>query len=387
MKVIEKSSLIKEYVMENISVKQVETRADFNTFLNLPEALYADDPNYVPPLRLDLKYQFNKRKNPFFRHGDATVFIASRGKNVVGSIAALHNQLYNDFHHEKTGFFSYFECVNDQDTANQLFAAAEEWLHRRGLKQMIGPLSFSTETVSPGLLIKGFQYPPFLLMAHALPYYKELVEGAGFTKVVDALAFRMPVEQAIDERLINLKERVKRTRNIQVRFIDKKNFWRDVKIIMEIYNRAWEDNWGFVPPTKEEIDEIVKSLKRIYIKELVQIAEIDGEPVGWAITLPNINELLIHMKGRLFPFGIFKLLFGMKKIKGLRLWGLGINPEFRKRGVDVMLYYHTLIEGQRLGYPNGELSWILETNTPVINAAHLVHGEEYKRYRIYTRNL
>jgi len=371
--------------MSAVKIKPVTGKSELKKMLNLPLKLYRDDPCYVEPLRMETLKQFNPRKNSFFKHGFVQSFLAYRNDELVGSITAIQNTLYNDYHRDKTGFFMNFESINDMEIAGSLFEAAEKWLRGRGLNRVVGPMSFSTETLSPGLLIKGFEYPPFFLMGHALPYYQKLVEGAGYTKEIDVLAFKMPIQQEMDRRLVTLAEKVKKSRNITVRFFDPKNFWRDVKYLIDIYNEAWKDNWGFVPPTEEEFGGIVKSLKKIYIRELVQIAELDGEPVGWAITLPNLNEALIHLKGKLFPFGLFKLLYWSRKIKGLRLWGLGIKPEYRKKGVDVMLYYHTLVEGQKLGFTNGELSWILETNTPVVRAAYLVKGEEYKRYRIYKK--
>jgi hypothetical protein len=224
-------------------------------------------------------------------------------------------------------------------------------------------------------------------MSHTLPYYQKLVETVGYKKALDVLAFKMPVQQEMNRRIVELAQKVEKLKGIKVRFLDPKNFWHDVEILKEIFNSAWKENWGFVPLTDEDFNEIVKSLKKIYIKELVQIAEVKGEPVGWAITLPNINEALIHLNGRLFPVGIFKLITGMRKIKGLRLWGLGIKPEYRKLGVDAVLYYHTLMEGKRLGYTEGELSWIMESNTSIINAARHFQGEEYKRYRIFKKDL
>jgi len=373
--------------MSGLKIKPVTSKGELKKMLDLPLQLYRNDPCYVQPLRMEVLKQFNRKKNPFFRHGDVQSFLAYKNKELVGSITAIQNTLYNEYHKDKTGFFMNFECKDDEETAKRLFEAAERWLREKGLNRVVGPMSFSTETLSPGLLIKGFEYPPFFLMAHAVPYYQKLVEKAGYRKEIDVLAFKMPIQQEMDKRLVNLAEKVKRSRNITVRFFNPKNFWYDVKYLIDIYTEAWKDNWGFVPPTEEEFADIVKSLKKIYIRELVQIAEVDGEPVGWAITLPNLNEALIHLKGKLFPFGLFKLLYWSRKIKGLRLWGLGIKPEYRKKGVDVMLYYHTLVEGQKLGFTNGELSWILETNTPVIRAAYLVKGEEYKRYRMYKKEL
>lgn len=373
--------------MGNLMVKPVESNVELKKLFDLPGKLYRKDPNYVEPLRMEQKKLFNRKKNPFYKHGDVQSFLACRNGEIVGSITAIQNTLYNEYHHDKTGFFMSFECVDDPGVAKKLFDACETWLKAKGLKQIVGPMSFSTENLSPGLLIKGFEFPPFLLMAHALPHYAPLIEGSGFLKAADVLAFKMPIQQEIDRRLVELVRRLEKSKEIKVRFFDPKNFWRDCEILIQIYRSAWKDNWGFVPPTDEEFRDLVKSLKQIYIKEMVQIAEVKGEPVGMAFTLPNINEVLIHMKGRLFPIGIFKFMYWMKRIKGLRLWGLGIKPEYRNRGVDAVLYYHTLDEAKKLGFTNGELSWILETNTPVINAAHLVNGVEYKRYRIYQKNL
>jgi ribosomal protein S18 acetylase RimI-like enzyme len=371
-----------------VTVEPVDTKRKLKMFFDLPETLYGDDPNYVFPLRSELKKQFDRGKNPFFEHAEVQEFLAFRGREPVGRITAAQNFRHNEFYDDDAGFFGFFECADDKEIAGSLIKAAQEWLLERNLKTVLGPLSFSmNDDVCPGVLIEGFDTPPFILMGHARPYYRNLLESAGYEKAVDVLAFRMPVQQEINPRFIDLVQRIKRTRNINVRSFDPRNFWRDAKILIDIYNSAWEGNWGFVPFTEEEFYEIVKSLKKIYIKELVQIAEVDGEPAGWAMTLPNINEALIHLNGKLLPFGIFKFLYWMKRVKGLRLWGLGIKPEYRKRGVDVMLYYHTMLEGKRLGYATGELSWVLETNTPIIRAASYVKGELYKRYRVFKKRL
>ena len=374
--------------MNNVAIEPVFTKRQFHVFFNLPQRLYRDDPNYVVPLRMELNKQFNKNKNPFFEHAEVQPFLAYKDGEAVGRITAAKNHRYNEFYKDGAGFFGFFECIDDPEVAKKLLNAAEGWLRERKITFLLGPLSFSmNDDVSPGVLVSGFESPPFILMGHAFPYYQNLIESTGYEKAVDVLAFRMPIQQEINPRFVAIVERLKRTRNIKIRFFDPKNFWRDAKILVDIYNSAWDGNWGFVPFTEDEFIEIVKSLKQIYIRELVQIAEIDGEPVGWAMTLPNINEALIHINGKLFPFGLFKLMYWMKRVKGLRMWGLGIKPEYRKRGVDVMLYYHSLIEGKRLGYTDGELSWVLETNIPIIRAAHYVKGEEYKRYRIYKKSI
>lgn len=373
--------------MERIIVKPVATRSDFNTFLKLPRKIYRDDPNYVEPLRIELKKQFSRKKNPFFKHADIRSFVAYKNGEAVGRITAIHNWLHNEFHEEKKGFFGFFECINDTAVSKRLFEAAQSWLKKESLDQIIGPMSFSTNDISPGLLIRGFETPPFIETPHARDYYASLIENYGFTKAMDTLAFRLPIQQELDERIVRLAQRVKQSRNITIRFFDDKNFWKDVDILKDLYNRSWEKNWGFVPMTEEEFYSTAKTFNRVKITQLVQIAEVNGKAVGFSLTLPDINEALAHIRGRLFPFGIFKLMYWMKRVKGLRMLLFGVAPEYRKRGVDVMLYYYNMLEGKRLGYENGELSWVLETNTPIIQAAHLVKGEEYKRYRIYQKDL
>lgn len=373
--------------MSGFQIMQVETGADMKRFFNLPKKLYKDDPCYVEPLHAELKKQFSRKKNPFFEHADIQSFLAMRDGNTVGRITAIQNRLYNEFHHDRAGFFGFFECENNPETARGLFDAAEQWVGDRGLDRVIGPMSFSTNDISPGVLIRGFEFPPYIDMSHALPYYAGLIEGAGYEKVVDVLAFKIPIHQELDPRIVRLAERVRTRSNVTVRYFDETRFDEEIQILRDIYNSAWSGNWGFVPITDAEFDEAAKNFNRVRIKELALIAEIDGEPAAFSLVLPNINEALIHMNGRLFPFGVFKYLYWQKKIKGLRLLILGIKPEHRKRGIDVMLYYHNMTEGMKLGYTEGELSWVLETNTPVINAARLVRGEEYKRYRIFEKRL
>jgi GNAT superfamily N-acetyltransferase len=374
--------------MNSVTIEPIVTKRQLRVFFDLPQRLYRNDPHYVSPLRMELNHQFNKKKNPFFEHAEVQPFLAYKDGKAVGRITAAKNHRHNEFYKDRAGFFGFFECTDDGEVAKSLLNTAEGWLRERKITSVFGPLSFSmNDDVSPGVLVSGFESPPFILMGHAFPYYRQLIESSGYEKAVDVLAFRMPVQQEINPRFVAIVERLKRTRNIKIRFFDPKNFWRDAKILIDVYNSAWDGNWGFVPFTEDEFIEIVKSLKKIYIRDLVQIAEIDGEPVGWAMTLPNINEALIHINGKLFPFGLLKLMYWMKRVKGLRMWGLGIKPEYRKRGVDAMLYYHSLIEGKRLGYTDGELSWVLETNMPIIRAAHYVQGEEYKRYRIFKKSI
>jgi hypothetical protein len=370
-----------------IHILPVISNKDFRVFLRLPKKIYQDDPCYVEPLRMELKKQFHERKNPFFKHAAIQSFLAIREKRVVGRITAIQNQLYNEFHGDRSGFFGFFECIDDREVSRLLFNAAESWIVERGLEQVIGPMSFSTNDISPGFLVKGFEYPPFIEMAHSPPHYPELALDAGYREAQDVLAYRIQIQQEFDPRLVEIAEKVRISRNIVLRLFDPKHMQRDVAILKDIYNSAWEKNWGFVPLTDEEFDSAVENFNRIRIPELAQIAEIEGKPVGFSLSLPNINEVLIRMNGRLFPFGIFKFLLGMKRIKGARLLILGVKPEYRKRGIDAMLYFNQINEGKKLGLTDGELSWVLESNVSIINAAKLVRGVEYKRYRLFQKDL
>ncbi len=371
----------------SVTIKPADVSRDMRTFFNLSGRLYRDDTCYVEPLRMSIRHMFDKKKNAFFEHASIQPYIAFRNGKAVGRICAIHNRLYNELHGDGTGFFGFFDCMEDREAADLLYGTAESWLRDRGLDTAVGPMSFSTNDLSPGFLVSGFQSPPFIEMTHCPPYYAALAEEAGYEKACDVLAFRIPIQQEIDRRIVDLARKVKEKRGIRIRYFDPRHFDRDIAFMKDIYNSAWEKNWGFVPFTDAEFDQLARDFNKIKIDQLAQIAEVNGVPAGFSLTLPNINEALIHMNGRLFPFGFVKYLWWSGKIRGLRMLALGIKPEFRKRGVDIMLYYYNMIEGQKLGYATGELSWVLETNTPIITAARYVKGEEYKRYRIFRKRL
>ena len=371
-----------------VSVDQVRTRADFRAFLHLPWRIYADDPAWVPPLLLDLKTVLRRDKHPYHKHADTEYFLARQGHEVVGRIAASVNRLHNEFHEERTGFFGFFESIDDPTVARALLAAAEEWLIARGMQQVRGPMNFSTneESVSPGVLIDGFDTPPVVMMSHNRPYYRELLEGAGYTKSKDLLSYWLDADQT-PPALSRVMTALARREGISVRSVDLRRFEAEVATVQEIYNSAWERNWGFVPMTEAEFVHMAKQLRPVIDPDYALIAEVDGAPVAFAVGLPDYNQVLKRMNGRLLPLGIFKLLWYRRRIDALRVLTLGVKPGFRHLGLGAMLYLRIIENAQRAGKPRGECSWILEDNTEMRKAMERMGGRVYKTYRVMEKAL
>ena len=370
-----------------VTVRPVDDRADLNRFIRLPWRIYANDPVWVPPLLSDLKTVLDRRRHPFHQHADVEYFLAWRGDEVVGRIAAIVNHRHNEFHGEKTGFFGFFECIDDGDVARALLETAEAWLRERGMERVYGPESFSTNEESGlGLLVDGFDKPPVIMMAHTPPYYPRLVEGAGYVKAKDLLAYWLD-DQRPPERLVRGVERLRQAERVKLRTLNLKDFAGEVARIKDIYNSAWERNWGFVPMTDAEFDHLARQLRPVVNPRLCAIAEVDGEPVGFALALPDFNQALKHVNGRLFPFGIFKLLWYRRKIDTLRVLTLGLKPGYRKKGIDAMLYLHIFREGVAAGFKQAECSWILEDNWDMRRGLERMGARVYKTYRIYEKTL
>ena len=365
-------------------MRPVRTAADLNTFIAVPYRLYRGDPHWVPPLRRDIRALLSRHTNPFFEHAQAEYFLAERG-SVVGRIAAIHNRAHNQFHEDSVGFFGFFECVDDQEVANALFAAAADWLKPRGLTAMRGPASFSTNDEC-GLLVEGFDTPPTLLNPHNPPYYVRLVERAGFVKARDMFQYQS-TNSTMPERLIRAAQLMTERKNIRLRRLDMKHFDDEVGRIKRVYNAAWEKNWGFVPLTDAEIDHLAKQLKPVIVPDLVVFAERDGDVIGFGVALPDLNVALKkNPSGRLFP-GIVKILWAARKISRVRILLLGLLKEYRMTGADALMYHWIWEKGTALGYHWGEAGWILEDNAAMINAAERLGFRQYKTLRLYDRPL
>ncbi|MBI1806719.1 MAG: GNAT family N-acetyltransferase [Ignavibacteria bacterium] len=331
---------------------------------------------------MDRRKLMDKQKNPFYRHAEAEFFLARRNGEIVGRIGAIINHNHNKEHRENVGFFGFFECINDQVVADALFREAREWLKIRGVTAMRGPASPSVND-EYGLLVEGFDKPPVVLMPYNLPYYPTLVERAGLTKVKDLYAYHVSKDKVFTDRLMRVTELVRQREGLTFRSLNMKDFNSEVALIKSIYNRAWQYNWGAVPMTDEEFDAMAKDLKPVVVPELVIIAEYKGEPIGFALSLPDLNiALKYNAKGYLLP-GLLRLFWHKKKINWARIIVLGVIPERQKTGAAGVLFYETAKRCVEKGYTEGEASWVLEDNVMMNRSAELLNAERTKTYRIY----
>lgn len=366
-----------------VAIHRVEPPRDGETFLRLPWQIYRGHPHWVPPLLQDVRFKLDRSRHPFFEHARMELFLARRGPQVVGRVAAIVDDRHNEFHKERTGFFGMFECADDPEAAGALFAAAELWCKDAGMDRLRGPMNLSMNDEC-GFLLEGFDSDPVLMMPYNPRYYLALAEGYGLAKIKDLYAFLKDGVGVVD-RITTLVERVKKREGVVVRPLDMRRLEADVAAIQEIYNSAWEPNWGFVPMTASEMDLMAKQLKPIAEPELVLFAEVGGHPVGVSITLPDYNHVLKHLNGRLGPIGILKWFYYKRRITGLRSLVFGLLPEYRRTGINAVLYYETEVRGARLGYKWCEMSWNLEDNDLINRFDAAVGGKLYKKYRIYEK--
>jgi len=372
-----------------MQIIQVTTRKQKRQFIDFPHDLYKGDPNYVPAMYLDQKEVMNPKKNPFFLHSKADLFLAIRNKKIVGRIAAIRNNNYNKFAKENVGYFGFFDVVNDYTVAETLLQKAVDWVKAEKLEGIYGPTNFTTNETA-GVLIDGFDSPPVVWMTYNKPYYAEFLNRFGFGKRMDLFAYKVPTQTVSQKSLdisARLEERLKK-RGIIVRTVRMKDFKQEVNSIRAIYQGAWEQNWGFVPPTQEEFDSLAVGLKMIVNTDMVFIAEHEKKPVGFFLALPDINQIMIKQKrGRIIPFGIFRLLFGKNKTTILRILLLGVLPEYRKMGIEAIFYAKIIRFAQANNIAFGEGSWILEDNEMMNKGMQSLNGEIYKTYRIYEKKI
>ena len=374
-----------------LTVRPISSISDKKKFIRLLWDIYEGDANWVPPLMMDRLKLIDEKKNPFYKHSDTQWFIAEDGGKVVGRIGAIVNRAHNEAHNEKAGFFGFFESINDPAVARALFNAAESWLKSKGMTKVIGPEnpSMNDET---GLLVEGFDRPPVMLMTYNPRYYQALIEQNGYTKTKDLYAWLLSQQTSRSPKLERVVEYMRNRHKITVRASDPKQFTSDVAIIKNIYNSAWERNWGFVPMNDAEFDFLAADLKQVYDPALVLFAEIEGKTAGFALSLPDINQAFLAgpkiPSGMLnLPIGLYNLLTKKKSIDTVRILVLGVLKEFRGRGIDALLYWETMERAKKHGYNFGEASWVLEDNVQMNRAAEMMQGEKYKTYRIYEKQL
>ena len=374
----------------DVEVTPVRSSADRTAFIRLPSSIYKGDPNFVPHLEMERRDFMDPRKHPFFEFGEVEFFLARRAGTVVGRIAAVSNPRYNEFQETNVGFFGLFECVNDASVARALFEKAAEWLRAKGFTSMLGPMSYSTNG-EVGLLIEGFTTPPAIMTTYNPPWYAALLEANGFTKAKDLFAWELSSSTPPPEKVARIAEKIRQREGVTVRPVNLKQFDSEVARVKAMYNSAWEKNWGFVPMTEHEFDHLAKDLKQMVRPELALVAEVKGQPVGFALTIPDANEAIKAANGRLttfgLPIGLAKLLLASRRIRRLRLILLGTVEGYRRRGLDAILYLDTLNKARELGYEGGEISWTLEDNHLVNRAIESMGGKQSKRYRVYEKPL
>lgn len=360
-------------------------------FLDVVDDIYADDPNYVRPLNMEITERLDKKKNPFFEHAEGTQWVAYKDGQRVGRITAQVDHEHLKCHKDDAGFFGYLDTTDDPDVAEALLAEAGKWLKARGMKRMRGPYSLCINE-EIGCLVDGFDTPPMVMMPHHRQYQAGLLEGAGLSKCQDVYAWKYKVGE-VPKRAQKAYDDISAMPEVTTRAVDPKETLRDLRVIMDIFNDAWSDNWGFVPLTENELLKLAEDTKMILIPELTKITSIDGEPAAVAMGLPNINESIKDLNGKLFPFGIAKFLWRLKVRgpKSGRLIILGIRKKWRHvrkyAGLSAYLYVAMNRSAHTLGLRESELSWTLENNAPINVAIKLMGGKIYKTYRIYEREL
>lgn len=375
----------------SVEIIPVESSRELRRFIDLPWKIYnpTDHPQWVPPLRIAVRDALDVKANPFYRDATRQLFLALRDGVAVGRIAAIENRAHNAFHTDRVGFFGFFECRNDQEAADALFAAAESWLRSRGLDTMRGPVNPSTNHEC-GMLVRGYRWHPMIMTTWNPRYYPTLVDAAGFAKAKDLLAYFFPLQ---GERALEMPERYRlhadralQGKRVTFRDLNLKDFTAEVERCWEIYNEAWEKNWGFFPMSHDSFLHEAKVLKYIVFPEFTFMAEVDGEPAGFMIIVPDFHHAFKAVgNGRLLPTGIFKILAAKSRLKTGRVMILGAREKFRNRGIFALFVNEMVRRGKAFDAVGAEASWILEDNDKLNRPLESLGVKEYRRWRIYDR--
>lgn len=370
-----------------MKIELVSDKRGMDEFIALPEKVYQKNTHWVPPLISEMRFILG-RKNPFFHHAEAAYFLARDARDVVGRIAAIIDRNYINIHNEQTGFFGFFECLPDPEIADSLLGAASGWLQKKELCIMRGPMNPSTNDEC-GFLLDGFDSPPMVMMPYTPAYYHDCMERNGLIKAKDLFAYISVIKDVSSAaRLQKLASGIKaRVPGLVVRPANMRNFTKELEAVKDIYNSAWSRNWGFVPMTNQEIESMAKRLKPLIVPELLIMAEVDGNPAGFFMAVPDYNQVLRRIKGRLGPVGVAKFLWYSRKISDIRVLTMGVKEEHRRKGIEGLLYLESFKAATRKGYKRAEMSWVLEDNEPMKKGCELMGGRLYKKYRIYEKKL
>lgn len=377
---------------EGLHVAPVDGPADMARYLRLPWSIYAGDPHWVPPLLFERRGHLNPKANPFFQHADVGFWLAWRDGRPVGRISAQVNHLHLERYGDATGHFGLLEAEDDPETFAALFAAAEGFLRERGMRRVVGPFSLSINDES-GLLVQGADTPPSMLMGHAPAYYERRLSALGFAKAKDLLAYAYDLTASMPAAAARFVERLADDPTVRFRGLSKAKYVEDLAIVIDIFNDAWSENWGYVPFTEAEIAHFAKELKPLVRTESLCLAEVDGEPVAMAICLPNLNEAIADLDGRLLPFGWAKLLWRLKigPMRSARVPLFGVRRRYHGSPMGAALAYGVIdrlrCDHAVLGFREAELSWVLEDNMAMRRMIEAVGGRAYKTYRLFEKAL
>ena len=371
--------------MADLEIIAVQDKRSLEAFIDLPYRLYRHHPYWVPPLRMAQKELLNTQKHPFYANAEIQCFLARRDGQICGRVAAIVDRNFNAYWKEQAGAFGFFEAVDDVEVARAMMEGARQWLRERGIEVIRGPFNPSTN-YECGMLVEGFDSSPQIMMTYNSPSYPRMMEALGLRKCKDLLAYYSTFGEVVSAKVERVADRAASNQGVVIRQIRLKKFDEEVQTIWNLYNASWARNWGFVPMTREEFLHEAAEMKQILKPEFVLVGEVEGRPVGFALALPNVNLALKYAGGKLFPFGLFKILYHQRLIKELRVVALGVVEEYRTAGVAAGFYAELIRAGRRLGFVGGEMSWILEDNVLMNRSLEAMGAKKYKTYRIYEWN-
>jgi GNAT superfamily N-acetyltransferase len=373
----------------SLVVRPVKGWRDIGKFIDLPFRLHSTSPVWIPPLRIERRLFLDRRFNAFFKHGDAQLFLAERDGRVVGRISAQYDDAFNEFHQNRWGMFGFLELEDDPEILPALLAAAEEWLRARGRDHMIGPMDFTMNDES-GVQIEGFEREPFIRQPWHPPHYQRLCEAAGLQKAMDLFMWELVIadRDRILPIVFKLAEEVEPRHGIRLRKMSRRSLRRDMDRFADVYNSAWSENWGFVPYSKADLDAYAQEMHLVFDSHWFMVAETaEGDTVGVAITIPDINQVLKRMNGRLLPWGWWYFLWRRRIIDRVRVGFLGVKPEYQHTGVAAKMYVEHFDMASATPQKWGEMGWILETNRNMNRAMEAMGGRIVRRFRVYERTL
>jgi len=371
-----------------VDIEEVNGTAGMHEFIRFPWKVYQGNPHWVPPLRNEVESILSEKTNPFFQHAEAACFLARKNGETVGRIAAIVDRNHIQYHNERTGFFGFFECLADCAVARELLDTAAKWLKARDIEIMRGPMNPSTN-YECGFLLEGFESPPMVMMTYTPAYYLDYMERCGMTTARNLYAYITVIQDvAAGGRLERLAPAVKaRVPGLTLRPANMRQFPREVEAVKEIYNSAWNHNWGFVPMTDAETGALAKRLQPLIVPELMIMAEVNGKPAAFFVAVPDYNQVLGKLNGSLGPVGVAKFLWYSRKISDIRVMAMGVSEEYRKKGIEGLLYLESFKAAVKKGYERAEFSWILEDNVLMQRGCELMGGKLYKKYRIYEKQI